>query len=79
MFFPTSEGFYDFRKKQYIYQYKDHVGNVRLSYWVHPDEQVLKVLDVNDYYPFGMNTIRESEYSVTTSPPAPQSVLTLRY
>ena len=68
MFFPTSEGFYDFRKKQYIYQYKDQVGNVRLSYWVHPDEQVLKILDKNDYYPFGMNTIQESEYSVTTSP-----------
>ena len=68
MFFPTSEGFYDFRKKQYIYQYKDQVGNVRLSYWVHPDEQVLKILDRNDYYPFGMNTIQESEYSVTTSP-----------
>lgn len=68
MFFPTSEGFYDFRKKQYIYQYKDQVGNARLSYWVHPDEQVLKVLDANDYYPFGMNTLQESEFSATASP-----------
>lgn len=68
MFFPTAEGFYDFRRKQYIYQYKDQVGNTRLSYWVHPDENVLKVLDKNDYYPFGMNILQESEFSATTSP-----------
>ena len=67
MFFPTVEGFYDFRKKKYIYQYKDQVGNVRLSYWIHPDENVLKILDKNDYYPFGMNILQESEFSVTTS------------
>lgn len=68
MFFPTAEGFYDFRKEQYIYQYKDQIGNVRSSYWVDPDDQVLKVLDRNDYYPFGMNIVQESEFSVTTSP-----------
>ncbi|HBT72873.1 MAG TPA: sugar-binding protein, partial [Lysinibacillus sp.] len=45
MFFPTAEGFYDFRNKQYIYHYKDQVGNVRLSYWLHPTEQILKVVD----------------------------------
>lgn len=68
MFFPTAEGFYDFRRKQYIYQYKDQVGNTRLSYWVHPDENILKVLDRNDYYPFGMNISQLSEFSATTSP-----------
>ncbi|WPO81510.1 hypothetical protein SD427_12130 [Chryseobacterium sp. JJR-5R] len=26
-FFPTAEGFYDYQKDQYIYQYKDHLGN----------------------------------------------------
>ncbi|MEN2436859.1 hypothetical protein AAH994_15705, partial [Weeksellaceae bacterium A-14] len=32
VYFPTSEGFYDFENSEYIYQYKDHLGNVRLSY-----------------------------------------------
>ncbi|MDN3606387.1 RHS repeat domain-containing protein [Kaistella yonginensis] len=68
MFFPTAEGFYDFRRKQYIYQYKDQVGNTRLSYWVHPDENILKILDKNDYYPFGMNILQDSEFSATASP-----------
>ncbi|QBA23775.1 hypothetical protein EU348_22360 [Chryseobacterium indologenes] len=31
-FFPTSEGFYDYQKNQYIYQYKDHLGNIRVSF-----------------------------------------------
>lgn len=29
---PTSEGYYDVVNNQYIYNYKDHLGNVRLSY-----------------------------------------------
>ena len=53
-FFPTAEGFYDYTKNQYIYQYKDHLGNVRLSYRKN-SEDVLEILDRNDYYPFGMN------------------------
>lgn len=31
-FFPTAEGYYDYEKKTYIYQYKDHLGNTRISY-----------------------------------------------
>jgi RHS repeat-associated protein len=31
-FVPTSEGYFDFRKKLYIYNYVDHLGNIRLSY-----------------------------------------------
>lgn len=37
----------------YIYQYKDHVGNVRLSYKQKPNG-LLEVVKANDYYPFGM-------------------------
>ncbi|WP_317165955.1 hypothetical protein [Chryseobacterium cheonjiense] len=29
---PTSEGYYDFLSNAYIYNYTDHLGNVRLSY-----------------------------------------------
>ncbi|MCS3533062.1 DUF6443 domain-containing protein [Chryseobacterium sp. JUb7] len=31
-FVPTSEGYYDFTNNSYIYNYTDHLGNVRLSY-----------------------------------------------
>ncbi len=51
---PTAEGFYDFIEKKYIYQYKDHLGNVRLSYARNQNGST-DVLDRNDYYPFGMN------------------------
>lgn len=54
-FFPTSEGFYDVKKNKYIYQYKDHLGNVRLSYSWDATRNRIDILDRNDYYPFGMN------------------------
>ncbi|OVE59399.1 hypothetical protein B0E34_05635 [Chryseobacterium mucoviscidosis] len=53
-FFTTSEGFYDYTKDQYIYQYLDHLGNVRVSYGRN-SAGVLEITDKNDYYPFGMN------------------------
>jgi len=59
-FFPTSEGYYDYENLRYIYQYKDHLGNVRVSY-VKNSAGVLEVKDTNDYYPFGMNHLRETE------------------
>ncbi|MDR6157119.1 hypothetical protein QF023_000635 [Chryseobacterium sp. SLBN-27] len=31
-FVPTSEGYYDFVNNSYIYNYNDHLGNVRLSF-----------------------------------------------
>ncbi len=54
-YFPTSEGYYDYANNRYIYQYKDHLGNVRSSYARNPDTGSAEVLDRNDYYPFGMN------------------------
>jgi len=56
-FFPTSEGFYDYTKDQYIYSYKDHLGNVRVSYGRDVNGN-LEILDENDYYPFGMNHLK---------------------
>ncbi|MGG1921175.1 DUF6443 domain-containing protein [Chryseobacterium cucumeris] len=56
-FFPTSEGFYDYQKNQYIYQYKDHLGNVRVSFGKN-STGVLEIVDSNDYYPFGMNHLK---------------------
>ncbi|EJL73321.1 DUF6443 domain-containing protein [Chryseobacterium populi] len=56
-FFPTAEGFYDYTKNQYIYQYKDHLGNVRISF-AKGSTDVLEITDSNDYYPFGMNHLK---------------------
>ncbi|WP_164463153.1 DUF6443 domain-containing protein [Chryseobacterium indoltheticum] len=56
-FFPTAEGFYDYQKDQYIYQYKDHLGNARVSYGRN-SLGVLEITDANDYYPFGMNHLK---------------------
>ncbi|VFB03717.1 RHS repeat-associated core domain [Chryseobacterium taihuense] len=58
-FVPTAEGFFDFENNQYIYQYKDHLGNVRLSY--KKEGNSIAVTDSNDYYPFGMNFVRNEE------------------
>ncbi|WP_051882852.1 RHS repeat protein [Chryseobacterium formosense] len=51
-FVPTSEGYYDFVKNKYIYNYADHLGNTRLSYF-HNGSGV-EVLEENNYYPFGL-------------------------
>ncbi|WPO81507.1 RHS repeat-associated core domain-containing protein [Chryseobacterium sp. JJR-5R] len=56
-FFPTAEGFYDYKKDQYIYQYKDHLGNNRVSFGRN-STGALEITDTNDYYPFGMNHLK---------------------
>ncbi len=65
-FFPTAEGYvkstivsinldgssnlsYD-----YVYNYTDHLGNIRLSYIKDPNSGELKILEENNYYPFGL-------------------------
>jgi len=64
-FFPTAEGFYDYEKKEYIYQYKDHLGNVRVSY--KKENGGVEITDMNDYYPFGMNIPRDVKAVFGTS------------
>jgi RHS repeat-associated protein len=55
-FFPTAEGYYDYENYRYIYQYKDHLGNVRVSYV--KEGSSLKVMDSNEYYPFGLSFLK---------------------
>jgi RHS repeat-associated protein len=38
----------------YAYQYKDHLGNIRLNFGKDPETNVLRVLEENHYYPFGL-------------------------
>ncbi len=51
-FVPTEEGYFDFVKNKYIYNYVDHLGNVRLSYFKNGSST--EVLEENNYYPFGL-------------------------
>jgi len=62
-FFPTSEGYVkatpinrtntEFRFN-YIYNYTDHLGNVRVSYTLDPQTGKLRIVDEHHYYPFGL-------------------------
>jgi len=62
-FFPHAEGYvkatpvnrdntvYAF---DYVYNYTDHLGNVRLSFTKDPLTHELKIMEENHYYPFGL-------------------------
>ncbi|WP_312921763.1 DUF6443 domain-containing protein [Empedobacter brevis] len=55
-FFPTAEGYVNVTGGttfNYVYNYTDHLGNVRLSYQKESNGS-LKVLEENNYYPFGL-------------------------
>jgi len=62
-FFPTAEGYYDYVGKKYVYQYKDHLGNIRLSYAKNPATQVLEIIEENNYYPFGLKHNGYNDYA----------------
>ncbi|AZA85024.1 RHS repeat-associated core domain-containing protein [Chryseobacterium lactis] len=51
-FFPTSEGYFDYVKNKYIYNYTDHLGNVRLSYM--NGGSGIEIIEESNYYPFGL-------------------------
>lgn len=66
-FFPTAEGYVKNNSGaySYVFQYKDHLGNVRLSY-VKNASNVLEIIEENNYYPFGLKHKGYNDY-VTTS------------
>src|SRR5690606_37613300 len=54
-FFATAEGYAGFSTRgfYYVYNYTDHLGNVRLSY-VNDRLLGVRVIEENNYYPFGL-------------------------
>lgn len=59
-FFPTAEGYVKntlvggVNTYDYIYNYKDHLGNIRVSYGINPATNLLTIMEDNNYYPFGL-------------------------
>jgi len=54
-FFATAEGYVNVNgvRFNYVYNYTDHLGNVRLSY-VNDRLLGVQVIEENNYYPFGL-------------------------
>ncbi|MGB3452680.1 MAG: RHS repeat-associated core domain-containing protein [Moheibacter sp.] len=52
----------------YVYNYTDHLGNVRLSYAKDPQTGNLKILDESHYYPFGLKHQEYQANGFTTNP-----------
>lgn len=74
-FFSTSEGYVQntvsngLNNFNYVYNYTDHLGNIRLSYGEDPLTHTVKILKENNYYPFGLKhknyNMSEKNYSKT--------------
>jgi len=59
LFFPTAEGYVKYTESatnpfDYVFNYTDHLGNIRLSYAINPATGLLKKMEENNYYPFGL-------------------------
>uniref|UniRef100_UPI001F377734 DUF6443 domain-containing protein n=1 Tax=Flavobacterium ustbae TaxID=2488790 RepID=UPI001F377734 len=68
-FFPTAEGYVKNTAGalSYVFQYKDHLGNVRVSYAKNLATQVLEIIEENNYYPFGLKHKGYNDYLATAN------------
>ncbi len=71
-FFPTAEGYVKntpvsgANSYSYVFNYTDHLGNTRLSYTKDTTTGSLKILEENNYYPFGL---KHNSYNVDNFQP----------
>lgn len=56
LFFPHAEGYVNYKEGifSHVYQYKDHLGSIRLAFAKDPSTGEVKVLNEDHYYPFGL-------------------------
>ncbi|GEN70602.1 DUF6443 domain-containing protein [Chryseobacterium lathyri] len=64
-FLPTAEGYFNFETGKYVYNYTDHLGNVRLSYF--KNGSGAEIIEESNYYPFGL---KHEGYNVLSGNPA---------
>lgn len=62
-YFPTAEGYVNYNSGvyKYVYNYLDHLGNIRMSYTSDVTNGGLAILEENHYYPFGL---KHTNYNV---------------
>jgi len=65
-FFPMAEGYVknDNGLLSYVFQYKDHLGNIRVSYTKNA-QNVAEIIEENNYYPFGLKHQGYNDYVAT--------------
>ena len=63
-YFPHSEGYvnFDLGVYKYVFNYTDHLGNIRLSYTKDDVSGLATAMEENHYYPFGL---KHTNYNVT--------------
>ena len=94
-FFPHAEGYVKYTIPEacevcktvpsfnYVFNYTDHLGNIRVSYGVDPSTGTIKIMEENHYYAFGLKHTnynsdinlytRKSSGDITLSKPLPST------
>lgn len=86
LFFPHAEGYVNVTEGtlfNYVYNYTDHLGNVRVSFGYDPHSNDLKILEENHYYPFGLKhknyNVDKKQYGIINQIPQIIPVTSLDY
>ena len=96
-FFQHAEGYVNVTRMKggvmkfdYVFNYTDHLGNIRLSYGFDPSTNALKIMDENHYYPFGLkhtnynankyrfDEIKKEEAQTETAPQTEEELIALK-
>ena len=96
-FFQHAEGYVNVTRMKggvmkfdYVFNYTDHLGNIRLSYAWNNDTSSLKILEENHYYPFGLkhtnynankyrfDEFKKEEAQAATTPQTEEELIALK-
>jgi len=56
-FVSTPYGYFDYSSQRYIYNYTDHLGNVRVSYAKQANGSGIDIIEESNYYPLGLKHV----------------------